>query len=159
VKLKHAIIAVTSFFLFLAASAQTQTESSVTKPSASSPVGLWKTIDDKTGKPRGFIRVFERAGKLHGRIERSAIAGEETRVCEVCKDERKDKPYQGMEILRNMAAGKDSRVYVDGDILDPDSGTVYRCKITLAEDGKQLQVRGFIGVSLLGRTQVWLREE
>jgi uncharacterized protein (DUF2147 family) len=122
----------------------------------SSPVGTWKTIDDKTGKPRGVVRVYEQDGKLFGRIERSLRPGEPPKICDQCTDERKGQPLLGMIFLRNLKLVDGE--YRDGDILDPDNGKVYRCKLRLEDGGKKLVVRAFIGVSLFGRTQTWERE-
>ena len=124
---------------------------------ASSPIGLWKTFDDKTGSARAIVRIYEQDGKLFGKIERSFTPGAERRVCDVCADERKNQPIIGLIIIRNMKASDGE--YSGGDILDPDSGSVYRCKLHLDHDGTRLVVRGFIGISLLGRTQYWQRQD
>ena len=121
-----------------------------------SPVGLWKTVDDKTGMPRALVRISLQDGKYSGRIEQSFTPGAETRVCSLCTDERKNKPIIGLLIIRNVSL-RDGE-YVGGDILDPDNGSVYRCKFHLENDGATLVVRGFIGISLLGRSQTWQRQ-
>jgi uncharacterized protein (DUF2147 family) len=121
-----------------------------------SPIGLWKTVDDKTGMPRAIVRIYVQDGKYFGRIERSFTPGAETRVCSVCTDERKNQAIIGLVIVRNMT--KRDGVYGGGDILDPDTGSVYRCKFHLQKDGTVLAVRGFIGFSLLGRSQAWQRQ-
>jgi len=124
---------------------------------APSPLGLWKTFDDKTGKPRALVRIYLQDGKYFGKIEQSFTPGAETRVCAVCTDERKDQPIIGLPIIRNVSL-RDGE-YGGGDILDPDSGSVYRCKFHLEKDGAVLVVRGFIGFSLLGRSQTWRRQD
>jgi uncharacterized protein (DUF2147 family) len=124
---------------------------------ASSPLGLWKTFDDKTGKARALVRIYQQDGKYFGKIEQSFTPGAETRVCAVCTDERKNQPIIGLSIIRNVSL-RDGE-YGGGDILDPDSGSVYRCKFHLENDGAVLVVRGFIGFSLLGRSQTWRRQE
>jgi uncharacterized protein (DUF2147 family) len=121
---------------------------------ADSPIGLWKTIDDKTGAARAIVRIYEQDGRLFGKIEGSFKPGAEHRVCEVCSDERKGQPMLGLIIIRNMKHTDDE--YSGGDILDPDTGTVYRCKMHV-EGGTRLVVRGYIGFSLLGRNQTWQR--
>jgi len=121
-----------------------------------SPIGLWKTADDKTGMPRAMVRIYVQDGKYFGRIEQSFTPGAETRVCSVCTDERKDQPIIGLLIIRNVTL-RDGE-YGGGDILDPDTGSVYRCKFHLEKDGTILVVRGFIGISLLGRSQTWQRQ-
>jgi uncharacterized protein (DUF2147 family) len=120
-----------------------------------SPVGLWKTIDDQTGAPRAIIRIYEQDGKLFGRIVSSFTPGAENRVCTKCKDERRNEPILGLVLIRNMKA--DGGEYDGGDILDPDSGSVYRCKMHV-EGGTRLIVRGYLGISLLGRSQTWQRQ-
>jgi|SRR5579883_1381704 len=121
---------------------------------AASPVGEWRTVDDHTGQPRAIVRLYEAGGRLFGRIEQSFTPGAEHRRCEVCTDERKDQPIIGLLIIRNLEH-RDGE-WSGGDILDPDSGRVYRCKLHLDDQGR-LVVRGFIGISLLGRTQIWSR--
>jgi uncharacterized protein (DUF2147 family) len=120
------------------------------------PVGLWKTIDDKTGRPKALVRIFERNGELFGKVE-AGLDGHKERVCDLCKDERKNQLVGGMEVIRHMKKSGDE--YVGGDILDPDTGRVYRCKLRVEDGGKKLDVRGFLGFSLLGRTQTWIRKE
>jgi uncharacterized protein (DUF2147 family) len=122
-----------------------------------SPLGLWKTVDDKTGMPRATVRIYVHDGKYFGRIEQSFAPGADTRVCSVCTDERKNQPIIGLVIIRNVAL-RDGE-YGGGDILDPDNGSVYRCNFRLEKHGAVLVVRGFIGISLLGRTQTWQRQE
>ncbi len=119
------------------------------------PIGRWKTIDDKTGKPKAIVQVYIQGGKLYGKIE-ATLQPDAKKFCDKCKDERKDKPVIGMVIMRGLTLHGDE--YSGGDILDPDNGSVYRCKLRLQEHGNQLSVRGFIGFSLLGRSQIWTRE-
>jgi uncharacterized protein (DUF2147 family) len=123
---------------------------------STSPVGVWKTFDDRTGNARAFVRIYEQDGKLFGRIEQSLTPGAETRVCKVCTDERKNQPIIGLIIVRNMK--QDGGEYSGGDILDPESGSVYRCKMHLEQSGTRLIVRGYIGFALLGRSQTWQRQ-
>lgn len=125
--------------------------SPLTKPS-----GLWKTFDDK-GKPTGYVRIVEDAGVYTGMIEKGLETDKEEKYCTACKDERKDQKMIGMVIIKNVKAKGD--VYEGTEILDPFSGNTYRVKLTLKDEGKTLEVRGFIGVSLFGRTQVWQRAE
>ena len=123
-----------------------------------SPVGLWKTIDDSTGKPRSLIRISDKNGELIATVEKGLLPSDSPNdICDQCTGERKDKPLIGMVIMDGMKAKGD--VFEGGHILDPDNGQTYQCKIKLDSTGKRLEVRGFIGVSLLGRSQTWLREE
>ena len=122
----------------------------------SSPVGLWKTYEDKTGQARGIVRIYEQNGRLFGKIVQSFKPGAEHRVCTLCTDARKDQPIIGLVIIRDMRP--DDGEYRGGDILDPENGSVYRCKFHLEQGGTRLVLRGFIGISLLGRTQTWERQ-
>lgn len=120
-----------------------------------SPIGLWKTFDDKTGAARAIVRIYEQNGRLFGKIVSSFTPGAEHRVCAVCTDDRKNQPILGLVIIRNMRHTDDAE-YGGGDILDPDNGSVYHCKMHV-EGGTRLVVRGYIGFSLLGRNQTWQR--
>ena len=115
-----------------------------------SPIGLWKT-------ERGLVRVYESQGALFARIEKSFTAGDETRLCTACKDDRKDQPIIGLVIMRNVKQVGGN--YEGGDILDTKSGSVYRCNLSLDTGGSHLTIRGFIGLSLFGRSIVWSRIE
>lgn len=125
----------------------------------SAPVGLWKTIDDATGKERSYVRIVEIDDELQGKVEKLfPFPGDDPEnLCEKCKGELKDKPVVGMTILWGLK--NEDGVWKGGHIMDPDNGKTYRCKMTLSEDGRELNVRGFIGISLIGRTQTWLRVE
>lgn len=132
--------------------------SSVSAMAQMSPVGLWKTISDTDGTVTSEVRIIEAAGTVTGKIERNlGPQAKPEDTCTECKDERKDQPIVGMEIIRaaKKVDGKD--VWEGGNILDPNNGKVYKLKMTPIEDGKKLQVRGFIGFALLGRTQTWIR--
>jgi uncharacterized protein (DUF2147 family) len=122
-----------------------------------SPVGLWQSIDDTTGKPRAEIRLSEAAGILTGRIERSLLPNPsgEIPVCSLCSDDRKDKPLLGMAIIRNMKPGADSQTWEGGDILDPDKGKLFKLRLQLQDGGKKMQVRGYVGPFF--RDQTWIR--
>ena len=123
------------------------------------PVGLWRTIDDDTQVEKSQVRISETGGVLSGKIEKIAEAGKQDSKCEKCSDERKDKPVLGMEIIRNAKAHADKAAWEGGDILDPNNGKVYKLRLKPVDGGKKLEVRGFIGVALLGRTQTWIRVE
>lgn len=125
----------------------------------SSPIGLWKNIDDVSGKPKALIRISESNGVLQGQIEKlfRAADQEQNPKCDKCTDARKDQPIIGMVFMNGLK--KDGDAYTGGEILDPDNGRVYRSKMELTDGGKKLKVRGYFGVPMLGRTQVWLRQE
>jgi uncharacterized protein (DUF2147 family) len=121
---------------------------------SSSPVGVWKTFDEKTGEAKAIVRIYEMEGKLFGKIVSTLKPGAQ-RVCTKCTDSRKNQPVEGMVIIRDMkAAGSE---YNGGNILDPEKGSIYRCRMHV-QDGTHLVVRGYLGISLLGRTQTWQRQ-
>jgi uncharacterized protein (DUF2147 family) len=132
---------------------------SVHAAATENPVGLWRTIDDKSGKEKSLVRVSESNGQLQISVEKLfREPGEEPNpLCDKCTGEKKNKPVIGMQIGSGLK--KDGDVWSGGEILDPQNGKTYRCKVWLEDKGKKLNVRGFIGVSVLGRTQVWIREE
>jgi uncharacterized protein (DUF2147 family) len=123
------------------------------------PVGLWKTIDDDGKTEKSQVRITESAGVLTGKVEKIADPAKQDSKCDKCSDERKDKPVLGMTIIRNAKADGDKALWEGGEILDPNDGKVYKLRLKPVEGGKKLEVRGFIGISLLGRTQTWIRVE
>ena len=127
--------------------------------SDASPVGLWKAIDDTTGKPSALIRITEERGELRGKIEQLFRApGEDPNPkCTLCSDARKDQPILGMTIVSGLK--KDGDEYKDGEILDPNNGKIYKSKLSVHDGGKKVEVRGYVGVPMFGRSQVWLRQE
>ena len=124
-----------------------------------SPVGLWKSIDDTSGKPSALIRITEANGELQGKIEKLfRTEGEDQNPkCTLCKDARKDQPIIGMTIVSGLK--KDGDEYTGGEILDPKNGKIYKSKLSVHEGGKKVEVRGYVGVPMFGRSQVWLRQE
>ncbi len=124
--------------------------------SAQSPVGVWKTIDDETGSEKSYVEIYEQNGKLYGKILELLLEEDKGKTCDDCPGKKKDQPVQGMEILMGMEKENDG-YWSNGKILDPANGKVYKCYIELEGDDK-LKVRGYIGFSLLGRTQYWYRK-
>jgi uncharacterized protein (DUF2147 family) len=125
------------------------------------PVGLWKSIDDDTKKEKSLVRIVEADGALVGRIEK--LLDPERKpdaVCDKCDDDRKDKPILGMTIIRGVnKTPTDAGAWEGGNILDPAKGKVYRLRLQVADEGKKLEVRGYIGTPMLGRSQTWIRVE
>ncbi|MGH8444073.1 MAG: DUF2147 domain-containing protein [Solimonas sp.] len=121
-----------------------------------SPVGTWKTIDDETGKAKSLVEITESNGQLHGRIVKLFNPSKPNPICEKCEGGKKDQPINGMEILWGLR--KSGSEWAGGQVLDPQKGKVYDAKVALADNGSKLNLRGYIGFSLLGRTQTWLRE-
>jgi uncharacterized protein (DUF2147 family) len=124
-----------------------------------SPVGLWQTLDDSTGQPKALVQITQDAdGTLSGKVIAGLPVDHPEERCTQCTDDRKDQLIKGMTIIRSMKQDGDN-VWDGGDILDPQSGKVYSCKITVLNGGQQLSVRGYIGVTLLGRSQTWNRQQ
>jgi len=123
--------------------------------SATDITGKWKTIDDKTGKAKSIVQIYEQGGKAYGKVIEILNPDRKDAVCDKCadSDSRKNQRIDGMIIMMGLEKCDDD--WDDGTILDPDNGKVYDCKMWVGDDGK-LQVRGYIGWSLIGRTQVWL---
>lgn len=124
------------------------------------PVGRWKTIDDKTGKQNGIVEIWEESGELKGKILKiiPVKPGDDPNgKCDKCPGDKKGKPITGMTFLWGLK--KDGSEFKGGEILDPETGDVYKAKMKLVDDGKKLDVRGFIGFALIGRTQTWLRDQ
>lgn len=120
------------------------------------PVGLWQTIDDKDGTVKSEIRIVETAGVVSGKVEKILDPkSKPDEKCVECRDERKDQPILGMEILRGLKKADGQDLWEGGNILDPKNGKVYRATVTPIEGGKKLQMRGYIGPFY--RTQIWNR--
>lgn len=116
--------------------------------------GTWKTVDDNTGEAKSYVEIFKKAdGQYYGKVIKLLIKPEDPN-CSLCKDDRKGKPILGMEVIRGLK--KEGNEFTNGNITDPKNGKTYKC--TVKTEGKtQLKVRGYIGFSLLGRTQTWYR--
>jgi len=125
--------------------------------SALTPVGLWQTYDDKKGDLRSTVRLEVQGGELVGTIVKAFTRPGEPvpPVCDRCPGEFKDQPIEGLRFLWGLKGT--GRQWDGGRVLDPEDGKVYRVKLTLSPDGQKLDVRGYIGVSMFGRTQTWKR--
>ena len=125
----------------------------------STPAGLWKTIDDATRKEKSLVRIVEANGVYTGKVEKLLDPDSpKDATCKDCSDDRKDKPVVGMTIIRNVKANaEDKAVFDGGDILDPNNGKVYRVRLRPFDDGRKLEVRGYLGPFY--RNQTWLRVE
>ena len=123
----------------------------------SSPVGLWQAVDDHTKEPTGWFLISDHGGVFDGIIAKMFLKpGEDPNVvCDACKDDRHNHPWLGLEIIRGMRPDGDK--FVDGTILDPRDGKIYKAQMHLTPDGQTLVVRGYIGFSLLGENQYWTR--
>ena len=131
------------------------------QPQQATPVGLWKTVDDDTHREKSLVRITESGGVLSGRIDKLLDpATPKDKVCEKCTDDRKDQPVLGMAIIRGVKKNPDEDAQWDGgSILDPAKGKSYKVRLRVLEDGRKLEVRGYIGTPVIGRSQVWTRVE
>ncbi|GGD85775.1 hypothetical protein GCM10011412_24480 [Maribacter cobaltidurans] len=125
--------------------------------SAQSVFGRWKTIDDRTGKPKGIINIYKKDGQMYGYVEKILEEGKEDAVCIKCEGELKDEPIVGMEIIKGGKKHDDGE-WKGKHLFDPEQAMTFRFKIWLNPDNKnELKVRGYL--AFLYRTQTWLRVE
>ena len=115
-------------------------------------VGSWTSVDDATGTEKSEINLYIENGKLYGKIEKLLLPEDKGKICVECKGSEKNQPIEGLVIVQGLEKEGDS--WTDGTILDPANGKRYSCTISLNADGT-LNVRGYLGISILGRTQVW----
>ena len=126
----------------------------ITTTYSQSVIGKWKTIDDETGQAKSIVEIYEANGKIYGKIIEIFDVARKAEVCKECSGADKNKPILGMIILRGLS--KDDDEYNGGKIIDPKNGKTYKCSIAL-ENKDKLKVRGYIGFSLIGRSQYWVR--
>ena len=120
------------------------------------PVGVWRSIDEKEGTPKAEVRITEANGVVTGKVQALLRKGADpNQLCTECNDELKDKPMVGMTLISNVKKAEGKDVWEGGKILDPENGKTYTVRLTPVEDGKKLEVRGSIGP--FWRTQTWVR--
>ena len=140
--------------LLLAALAATPFQSSLAQVATK---GLWTTVSDRDGKPEAVVEIREVNGELVGVVRALLVAADrEDSICTKCPGDRRGRPIVGMEILRHMKPDG-SGAFSGGEILDPENGKTYRATMKLADGGQKLIVRGYIGLSIFGRSQTWFR--
>lgn len=134
------------------------TFASVAVGQPASAVGRWRTYDDTTGEAKSIVVITESNGVLSGHIEKvfAPPAPNENPTCKACTGELNEKPVIGMRIMWDMK--RSGNEYTNGRLMDPENGKTYRGKVRLVDGGRKLEVRGYIGVSMFGRTQTWIRE-
>lgn len=141
--------------------APAQTAPNPASPSSlTSPVGQWKTIDDATGQVKSIVQIRKQDGTLYGTVVEVFNPPAPNPLCIHCPGIFKDRPVVGLQILwglRKTSAGNSGVEWTGGQVLDPENGKIYHCLLTLADNGQTLRLRGYIGFSLFGRTQRWLR--
>lgn len=119
-------------------------------------VGSWISYDDDTNQPAAIVLITEKNGFFNGVITKVLDPNSAT-TCDKCSNARKGKPLLGMEILSGLKRNGD--LYSGGLILDPDDGETYRAEMRLKDQGSKVELRAYIGIPLLGRTQTWIREK
>jgi uncharacterized protein (DUF2147 family) len=122
-----------------------------------SAVGLWEQVDEKSGKPESWFKITERNGAYEGNIVKIFFkpGEDENWVCDKCEGAERGRPVLGLALIKGMQRSGSS--YENGTIMDPRDGSVYRALMKLSPDGQKLEVRGYLGISLFGRSQVWNR--
>jgi uncharacterized protein (DUF2147 family) len=123
------------------------------------PAGLWRTIDDDGKTEKSLVRITEVAGTFTGKVDKLFDAGKQDATCDDCTDARKGQRIVGMTILQGVKASAEPGLWDGGEILDPANGKTYKVRLKPVNAGKALEVRGYIGVPMLGRTQTWQRVE
>ncbi len=120
-------------------------------------LGQWHTVNEKNNKKESLVTIWEEKGVLKGKIEQLLDPESRESICDQCKGEKKNQKIEGMVFIWGME--QDGENYDDGKILDPSSGDIYSASMKLRDNGKKLEVRGYMGFALLGRSQIWLRAE
>ena len=123
-----------------------------------SPAGRWKTVDDRNGQVKSIVVIEELNGEFRGRVDKifAPPARDANPVCEKCPGDLRNKPVLGMQIMWGLKKNGDEST--GGRVMDPEDGKTYKCKLRLVDGGKKLELRGYVGISLIGRTQTWIRE-
>lgn len=124
---------------------------------AASPMGSWKTIDDITGRPKSIVRISGSTNNLSGRVVK-LFPGAMT-VCTACSGNLKNRPITGMTVMWGLKQNpQNPNEWSGGQIMDPKTGKIYRCMLTVSPNGSSMVVRGYVGVSMFGRSQTWYRQ-
>ena len=126
-------------------------------PNLPSPTGDWNTIDDATGKSKSIVEIREENGKLYGTIEKLFDPPVPHPTCYLCSGAMKDRPLVGLQVLWGFK--QSGGQWSGGQVLDPETGKIYRASLSLEDGGKKLRLHGYVGVPLFGRTQHWQRVE
>lgn len=124
-----------------------------------SPVGYWQQIDDKTGRPHSIVQIFQKQDIVYGKVIKGYPRLDGTmppKFCTQCSGELYNQPIIGMTILSGFIQVSKIK-WSGGTILDPDNGKYYKAQLVLTDQGKTLKVRGYVGMTLFGRTQTWKR--
>ena len=122
-----------------------------------SAVGLWEQVDENSGKAESWIKISERNGVYEGNIVKIFFKPGQDKnwVCSKCEGSDKGAPVLGLTLIKGML--RNGLSYENGTVRDPRDGSVYRASMKVSTDGKKLEMRGYLGISLFGRSQVWNR--
>ena len=133
---------------------------SVLAMAQNTPAGLWRTIDDDGKTEKSTVRIVITNGVLSGKVEHITDPAKDTEKCVKCEDDRKDQPIVGMTIINDVKQDpEEPGLWTGGLILDPAKGSTYKVRLKTTDGGKKLEVRGYIGSPMFGRSQTWLRAE
>lgn len=121
-------------------------------------VGRWKTIDDETGQAKSIVEIFAEGDTFKGKVAEIFNPTQPNPICDKCSGDKANQPITGLEIMWDLKENDKGKEWGGGHILDPKNGKTYKCRLRLQDEGEKLEVRGFIGFSLIGRSQTWLRE-
>ena len=133
---------------------------SVLAMAQNTPVGLWRTIDDDGKTEKSTVRITAAGGVLTGKVEHITDPAKASEKCVKCEDDRKDQPIVGMVIISGAKQdAEETDKWTGGMILDPAKGSTYKLILKTTDGGKKLDVRGYIGSPMFGRTQTWIRAE
>jgi len=148
--LKLFLVCISAFFLSCAYADHTRL----------SPVGYWQTLDDVTGKPNSILHIYQAENILYGKVVKAfPLPGQDpSGICKACKGSKHNQRIVGMVIMQGLTQSTSNPAeWSGGEILDPVNGKTYRCSLTVVNKGNTLNARGYIGISLFGRTQTWQR--